>query len=235
MPLNLTPSSITFSLSLLLSLYLSTLSMTSPNPQPETPHHNDSFARVVSPMSQLFRRGLLFALYAYAIVLVITFPTPPPLVCPSASHLPSYPYLFTWSLHSTACLSLIYVGALLRLSAYSGLGRNFTFVLAEPDRLITTGLYHNVQHPSYVGQLIVMGANLALLCQWDGALGCWIKGSSFEGWAWTERYIWGALAFLAVWGVRVRVRDEEAMLKGKFGKEWEEWHGRTKRFIPGIF
>jgi protein-S-isoprenylcysteine O-methyltransferase Ste14 len=31
-----------------------------------------------------------------------------------------------------------------------------------------------------------------------------------------------------------RVKDEEEMLKGQFGKEWEEWHRSTKRFIPGI-
>jgi protein-S-isoprenylcysteine O-methyltransferase Ste14 len=32
-----------------------------------------------------------------------------------------------------------------------------------------------------------------------------------------------------------RVRDEEAMLRGKFGREWEGWHRRTKRFIPFVF
>ncbi len=34
---------------------------------------------------------------------------------------------------------------------------------------------------------------------------------------------------------RTRVRDEEKMLKDTFGKEWVEWSGRTKRFVPGIF
>jgi protein-S-isoprenylcysteine O-methyltransferase Ste14 len=32
----------------------------------------------------------------------------------------------------------------------------------------------------------------------------------------------------------LRVRDEEKMLKEKFGKEWENWHSRTARFIPWI-
>jgi protein-S-isoprenylcysteine O-methyltransferase Ste14 len=32
-----------------------------------------------------------------------------------------------------------------------------------------------------------------------------------------------------------RVREEEEMLKKTFGKEWEEWHGRTARLIPGIY
>jgi len=32
-----------------------------------------------------------------------------------------------------------------------------------------------------------------------------------------------------------RVIDEEEMLKKTFGKEWEEWSARTKRFIPWGF
>lgn len=38
-----------------------------------------------------------------------------------------------------------------------------------------------------------------------------------------------------LWGLRVRVRDEERMLRARFGKEWELWHARTKRFVPGVF
>ena len=30
-------------------------------------------------------------------------------------------------------------------------------------------------------------------------------------------------------------RSEEMMLRDTFGKEWEVWHAKTKRFIPGIF
>jgi hypothetical protein len=41
----------------------------------------------------------------------------------------------------------------------------------------------------------VLGANLALLGRWDGALGRWIKGSCFGRWAWTEKCMWDALAF----------------------------------------
>ena len=32
-----------------------------------------------------------------------------------------------------------------------------------------------------------------------------------------------------------RVKDEEAMLKREIGTEWEEYHRRTARFIPGVF
>jgi protein-S-isoprenylcysteine O-methyltransferase Ste14 len=32
-----------------------------------------------------------------------------------------------------------------------------------------------------------------------------------------------------------RVKEEEMMLKSTFGKEWEVWHAKTKRFVPGLF
>jgi len=28
--------------------------------------------------------------------------------------------------------------------------------------------------------------------------------------------------------------DEEKILRDTFGKEWEIWHQKTKRFIPGL-
>jgi protein-S-isoprenylcysteine O-methyltransferase Ste14 len=34
--------------------------------------------------------------------------------------------------------------------------------------------------------------------------------------------------------VVVRIRDEEELLKREFGKQWEEYHNRTKIFLPGI-
>ena len=46
------------------------------------------------------------------------------------------------------------------------------------------------------------------------------------------------LAGLALKGLHmlwVRVTEEEAMLKGEFGEEWEEYHRRTGRFIAGVF
>jgi len=92
-----------------------------------------------------------------------------------------------------------------------------------------------MQHPSYTGQAIVLAANLALFIRWDGAVGAWISPGiveSLQGWG---SMVFTALGTLSVLGIITRVRDEERMLKAKFGKEWEEWHRRTKRFIPGVF
>ncbi|GLA60940.1 hypothetical protein AtubIFM55763_002675 [Aspergillus tubingensis] len=56
-------------------------------------------------------------------------------ICPHRTSLA--PHLFTWTITSTLCLVSIIVGALLRLSAFKSLGRNFTFQLAQPNTLVT--------------------------------------------------------------------------------------------------
>ncbi|KAK0627592.1 hypothetical protein B0T14DRAFT_424253, partial [Immersiella caudata] len=76
----------------------------------------------------------------------------------------------SWLMH----LALIMCGGIpLRLVSYAALGKNFTFTLAEPDRLTATGLYSYVQHPSYAGLPVLVVCNVALLCKTDGALSCW--------------------------------------------------------------
>ena len=75
---------------------------------------------------------------------------------------------------------------------------------------------------------------MALFARWDGGFGCWISGhrmERLEGWGWV---VYSFLVVVAVVALTLRVKDEEKMLKEKFGKEWENWHLRTPRFIPWI-
>lgn len=224
-------------LTILLSAYLTHLCTTPPNPKPSNPHSGDRLSRIFGSQPLALRRLNLLFLCIYHAFLTLTFPSTNSCasvqLCPNPSHL--NPILFTWTTYTSVCLALIIcLGAPLRLAAYTRLGRNFTFQLAEPDKLITTGLYKYMQHPSYSGQFTVLGANLALFARWDGGIGCWISGhrmERLEGWGWV---IYSFLGVVAVVALTLRVRDEEKMLKGKFGKEWENWHLRTARFIPWI-
>jgi len=125
----------------------------------------------------------------------------------------------------------------LRLLCYYTLGPNFTFQLATPGRLTTIGLYAYLQHPSYTFQIIVLLAYTFLTLRRDGAVGCWLPGWVVE----SEQIGIGIKAALGMglvgglWGLAIRVRDEERMLRERFGREWEDWHKRTKRFVPGVF
>ncbi|KAI1087902.1 hypothetical protein F5B19DRAFT_499551 [Rostrohypoxylon terebratum] len=147
------------------------------------------------------------------------------------------PELVTWSAATSIPLVLILcAGVPLRLGAYSSLGKNFTFDLAEPDGLKTDGIYYYVQHPSYTGILIVLACNISLLGRMDGALSCWIPPEWYGplqtiGWA----FILPTWLSLSTFGLWMRVKEEESMLRAKFGEQWETWHARTARFIPGIF
>lgn len=129
----------------------------------------------------------------------------------------------------------MFLGAAIRLSAFGGLGRFFTFRLSTPDRLVTDGIYRFMQHPSYTGQALLMVPGLALVFNWEAGPACFLD-ERVLGWLTG----WGAAVMVLAMGVLVgvlgvRVRDEERMLKGKFGAEWVDWNRRTKRFIPGVF
>ncbi len=76
-------------------------------------------------------------------------------------------------------------------------------------------------------------ANILMFERPDGVVGCWL-GYSVVHSAWWSVVGWGLSGFGIVM-VRIRVADEERMLKEAFGKEWEEWHRKTKRFVPGVF
>lgn len=52
-------------------------------------------------------------------------------------------------------------GVILRLLAIRKLGRNFKLTLEKPSRIVTTGIYRYMRHPSYFGSLlIILGLSL---------------------------------------------------------------------------
>lgn len=145
------------------------------------------------------------------------------------------PKFLTWNTYSAVCLGLIGVSGVVRLAAYRALGKDFTFELATPSGLKKDGIYKFVQHPSYPPLFLVMVTNAAYFGMPDGVLGAWMSRGMVERllpWK-----VWGLVVWTVLWGaiVAVRVRDEEAMLKKAFGKEWEVWHEKTARFLPWIF
>ncbi|KAI4868196.1 hypothetical protein F4820DRAFT_411132 [Hypoxylon rubiginosum] len=173
----------------------------------------------------------LLALHASS--LAYFYPHIPPLVLRGGAANGLNPDLVTWSGATSIPLALILcAGIPLRLVPYASLGKNFTFTLAEPDRLKTTGIYRYVQHPSYTGLLVLLVSNVALLGRTDGALSCWIPPAWHKA---LQALVWGAILSLSIFGVWTRVWQEERMLRARFGAEWENWHARTPRFVPWLF
>jgi len=108
------------------------------------------------------------------------------------------------------------VGVLFRWYAIYYLGRFFTpnVVILEKHRLIETGPYRLIRHPTYAGALfallgvtLTMGNLLSLLI------------------------IFIPIISVVAW----RMRIEEAALVEAFGDEYRDYMRRTKRLIPFVF
>ncbi|RON43732.1 methyltransferase family protein [Pseudomonas frederiksbergensis] len=110
---------------------------------------------------------------------------------------------------------LFILGGALRLWPVFVLGKRFSGLVAiQPGHtLVTDGIYRTLRNPSYLG-LMVIGI----------------------GWALAFRSVIGlVLAALTLIPLIARIHSEEALLRAQFGREYEEYCGRTWRLIPGIY
>ncbi|MBK5351128.1 isoprenylcysteine carboxylmethyltransferase family protein [Pseudomonas sp. TH41] len=110
---------------------------------------------------------------------------------------------------------LFIVGGALRLWPVFVLGNRFSGLVAiQPGhRLVTDGIYRNLRNPSYLGMLVI-------------AL----------GWALAFRSGVGVLlAVLTLIPLIARIHSEEALLRARFGGEYEAYCSRSWRLIPGLY
>jgi protein-S-isoprenylcysteine O-methyltransferase Ste14 len=106
-------------------------------------------------------------------------------------------------------------GGALRLWPVFVLGRRFSGLVAiQPGhRLVTTGVYGTIRHPSYLGLLV-----------------------SMLGWALAFRSVVGVLlTALMLPPLVARIRAEEALLRTQFGGEYERYRSRTWGLVPGLY
>jgi protein-S-isoprenylcysteine O-methyltransferase Ste14 len=133
------------------------------------------------------------------------------------------------------CLVTAASGAL-RWACYKTLGSLFTFelTLREDHRLVTSGPYGFVRHPSYSG--VVLGVLGTLLVHF-GPGSWWARA----GWLATPGGLLYALCWCAVeayvlWSILCRAPTEDAFLRKQFGAEWDAWAARVPyKVIPGVF
>jgi protein-S-isoprenylcysteine O-methyltransferase Ste14 len=110
---------------------------------------------------------------------------------------------------------VVAVGGALRLLPVFVLGRRFSGLVAiqKEHRLVTTGLYAMIRHPSYLGLLMTTA-----------------------GWVLVFRSGVGLIiAALFVPAILGRIKAEERLLASQFGAEYEAYRARTSRLIPGVF
>lgn len=112
----------------------------------------------------------------------------------------------------TSGIMLVWMGILFRLWSIQTLGKYFrTVVLIQDDhKLITSGPYRYLRHPSYTGSMIsVLGIGLAL-GNWMGLL---------------------SILLTVCIGYRWRIHVEEIALKKRFGSAYTEYIKKTWNLI----
>ncbi len=110
---------------------------------------------------------------------------------------------------------LFAAGGALRLWPVFVLGHRFSGLVAiQPGhRLVTSGVYGVIRHPSYLGLLL-----------------------NSLGWAFAFRSGVGVLlTVLLIPPLAVRIRAEERLLRTQFGDEYDVYRRRTSRLIPGLY
>lgn len=113
-------------------------------------------------------------------------------------------------------LALIILGLSIRWWAILTLGKAFSVnvALREGQRVMKTGLFSVVRHPSYLGMMIIFVAT-----------GLWWRN-----------YISMAIILVPIFvALSYRIHVEEIALREGFGEEYVEYSRRTKRLIPWIY
>ncbi|KAH8588232.1 hypothetical protein B0O99DRAFT_374214 [Bisporella sp. PMI_857] len=215
------------------------IALSPPNPNPSSrPVTGDSLRRlsVTNKLTIKVALATLGFLALHTCGLVYLYPNIPGSVLRHGALNDLNIGLITWSTSTAIPLALILcVGAPFRLVSYTALGKDFTFALAKPDRLRTSGIYRYVQHPSYTGLIVLILCNVALLFRMDGVLGCWIPPQLYQDLRSLEWALDLAGLLVLMVGVWTRVKEEERMLQAEFNVKWEKWHAVTARFIPWVF
>ncbi|KZV70519.1 hypothetical protein PENSPDRAFT_651398 [Peniophora sp. CONT] len=162
-----------------------------------------------------------------------------------ASEIPSLRKLLpnaATSIHQSSFISPSFVlgvacalsGALVRWWSYRVMGAHFTFHLSllKDHKLITTGPYAYVRHPSYTALIMTVAG--IFICELSS--GSWYTEARMF-----HSLLGKAIALLAggciviVTSVVARSTKEDILLSENFGQEWKEWEKRVPyRFVPGI-
>jgi protein-S-isoprenylcysteine O-methyltransferase Ste14 len=112
-------------------------------------------------------------------------------------------------------VALCVAGGVLRIWPVFVLGDRFSGLVAiQPGhRLVTSGVYGVIRHPSYLGLLV-----------------------STLGWGLAFRAGVGVLlAALLIPPLIARINAEEKLLQAEFGAEYGDYRSRTSRLLPGVY
>lgn len=131
--------------------------------------------------------------------------------------------------------TIIVLAGLLRRWCYVTLGRFFTFevTIDRDHKLVTSGPYAYVRHPSYTaGLAMLIGTYLVHFGANEYMTVCHIMSSP----AAYLVYLWGISVAYGYVATYRRTFAEDEVLRGRFGGVWDKYRQETPyRLIPYVF
>jgi len=121
------------------------------------------------------------------------------------------------------------------MMCYNALGNMFRWEVSiqKAHKLVTTGPYSLVRHPSYTGMIFVTAGYISFAF----AKGTILQECIIPSYKWVIALIWFLAIFrvgVAIW-LSFRTIEEDQLLKKEFGEEWDKWAAKTRyRLIPYI-
>lgn len=111
---------------------------------------------------------------------------------------------------------LIIIGLIVRVTSILTLKKQFTYTVTkiENHELIETGIYKNLRHPGYLGQMIIFLGISTCLSNWISIL---------------------LMIIPVLLGYLHRINIEEKFMVEQMGQTYIDYQKRTKRLIPTIY
>jgi protein-S-isoprenylcysteine O-methyltransferase Ste14 len=124
--------------------------------------------------------------------------------------------IYHWNTFFVIGSILEITGLIIRVTSILTLKQQFTYSVTkiENHELIETGLYKNIRHPGYLGQLIIFLGISASLSNWLAVLLMMIPVLS---------------------GYLIRMNVEEKFMIEQIGQKYIDYQKRTKRLIPMLY
>jgi len=124
--------------------------------------------------------------------------------------------IYHWDTFFTIGAIMTILGLYIRIKSILTLKQHFTYTVTkiENHEMIDTGLYKNIRHPGYLGQILIFIGVATSLSNWLSML----------------------LMFIPVLlGYIYRIRVEERFMIEQMGQKYLDYQRKTKRLIPWIY